>query len=80
MRRSPLTSRTPSRRFSLNATAVTAQLRSIAIAWVSGNSAIARAPRVVASRSAGRAQNVPMLEKSQYQNQMISPVPPHAAT
>ena len=26
------------------------------------------------------AQNVPMLEKSQYQNQMISPVPPQAAT
>jgi hypothetical protein len=25
-------------------------------------------------------QNVPMLEKSQYQNQMISPVPPQAAT
>jgi hypothetical protein len=26
------------------------------------------------------AQNVPMLEKSQYQNQMIRPVPPQAAT
>jgi hypothetical protein len=26
------------------------------------------------------AQNVPMLENIQYQNQMISPVPPHAAT
>ena len=25
-------------------------------------------------------QNVPMLENIQYQNQMISPVPPHAAT
>ncbi|BBX43326.1 hypothetical protein MSIM_47770 [Mycobacterium simiae] len=25
-------------------------------------------------------QNVPMLENSQYQNQMMSPVPPHAAT
>jgi hypothetical protein len=26
------------------------------------------------------AQNVPMLENIQYQNQMIKPVPPHAAT
>ena len=28
----------------------------------------------------GVAQNVPMLENIQYQNQMIKPVPPHAAT
>jgi hypothetical protein len=34
----------------------------------------------MAARSARSAQNVPMFEKSQYQNQMISPVPPHAAT
>jgi hypothetical protein len=27
-----------------------------------------------------RAQNVPMLENIQYQNQMIKMVPPHAAT
>ena len=26
------------------------------------------------------AQKVPMLENIQYQNQMIKPVPPHAAT
>ncbi|AEF37420.1 hypothetical protein JDM601_3420 [Mycolicibacter sinensis] len=26
------------------------------------------------------AQNVPMLENIQYQNQMTRPVPPHAAT
>jgi hypothetical protein len=80
MRRSPVTNRTPSRRLSLNATAVTAQLRSIAIALVSEYSAMARVPRVTAARSVGSAQNVPMFEKSQYQNQMISPVPPHAAT
>ncbi|EUA36589.1 hypothetical protein I549_3862 [Mycobacterium avium subsp. avium 2285 (R)] len=67
-RRSPVTSRTPSRRCSLSATAVTAQLRS---------SAIAR-PSEYSERSV--IQNVPMLENSQYQNQMISPVPPHAAT
>ena len=30
--------------------------------------------------SAHTGQNVPMLENIQYQNQMISPVPPHAAT
>jgi hypothetical protein len=39
-----------------------------------------RTPQITAARSAGTAQNVPMLEKSQYQNQMISPVPPQAAT
>ncbi|GLV10834.1 hypothetical protein MyChFU_41540 [Mycobacterium intracellulare subsp. chimaera] len=74
-RRSPVTSRTPSRRCSLSATAVTAQLRSSAIAWPSECSVIGPIPR-----SPDPAQNVPMLENSQYQNQMISPVPPHAAT
>src|SRR3954468_10950628 len=69
-RRSPLTRRTPSRRCPLSATAVTAQLRSTASACASESSAI----------DFGVAQNVPMLENIQYQNQMIKPVPPQAAT
>ncbi len=34
----------------------------------------------VSGRPAHTGQNVPMFENIQYQNQMISPVPPHAAT
>jgi hypothetical protein len=70
-------SRTPSRRPSLSATAVKAQLRSSTIACASDNSAMARRP-ACEERCAG--QNVPILENSQYQNQMIKRVPPHAAT
>ncbi len=67
LRCSPVTSRTPSRRSSLSATAVSAQLRSRAMAAVSASSAMAD-------------QNVPRLENIQYQNQMTSAVPPQAPT
>jgi hypothetical protein len=51
---------------------VSEQLRSTAIADASST--------VIRRLETEAAQNVPMLENIQYQNQMISPVPPHAAT
>jgi hypothetical protein len=55
VRFAPVTRRAPSRRCSLNATAVTEQLRSIAIACESESSAMVRTP---GDRPAGTAQNV----------------------
>ncbi|GFG72502.1 hypothetical protein MSEN_42220 [Mycolicibacter senuensis] len=71
-----MTSRTPARFSSLSATAVTEQLRSNAMAAVWSRSVMNRRSRA----DVRRAQNVPMLENIQYQNQMTRPVPPHAAT
>src|ERR1700760_1834501 len=67
LRRSPVSRRAPTRRLSLSATAVNAQLRSITSGCDADSSAI-------------EDQNVPILENIQYQNAMIRQVPPHAAT
>src|SRR5437016_3005521 len=61
----PVIRRAPARRRSLRATAVSAQLRSIANGCVPERSVI--------------CQKVPMLENIQYQNAMIRQVPPQAA-